>query len=286
MRGETDREKIERFMVAFAQRVRGAGRIYFTGGGSAVLYGWRAATIDLDLKADPEPPQFYEAIAELKETIDLNVELASPDDFLPPLPGWRERSIFIARHAALDFYHYDLYAQALAKIERGHGRDLADVEAMLARALISRDRSLELFVAIEPQLIRYPAVDPVALRTAVVAISGAGGVLLLPVTDSTAVANYPGAELVLPGLRDSAAGRLTIEACLVSIARPVIEQSGLTAEFPAITFTEEPERALYRLLQGEGGNAYGRYNALVRRLVSFERAVRRAQSRAASPTES
>ena len=87
MRGETDREKIERFMSALAERVDGAGRIYFTGGGTAVLYGWRTTTIDLDLKADPEPSHFFEAIAELKETVDLNIELASPDDFLPPLPA-------------------------------------------------------------------------------------------------------------------------------------------------------------------------------------------------------
>ena len=129
MRGETDREKIERFMSALAERVDGLGRIYFTGGGTAVLYGWR--------KADPEPSHFFEAIAEVKETVDLNIELASPDDFLPP-PGWRERSVF--HHATFRgrVYHYDLYAQALAKIERGHRRDLDDVAAMLTRDLITR----------------------------------------------------------------------------------------------------------------------------------------------------
>ena len=170
MRGETDREKIEAFMTALAQRVRSAGRIYFTGGGTAVLYGWRATTIDIDLKADPEPAGLFEAIAELKETIDVNVELASPDDFMPALPGWRERSIFIAHHGQLDFFHYDLHAQALAKIERGHERDLADVGAMLARGLIARQQLRELFAAIEPELIRYPAIDPRAMRSAVVAV--------------------------------------------------------------------------------------------------------------------
>ncbi|MDQ6940262.1 MAG: hypothetical protein M3119_08920 [Verrucomicrobiota bacterium] len=167
MRSETDREKIEAFMRALAQRVRGSGRIYLTGGGSAVLYGWRASTIDLDLKAEPEPAGFFEAIAELKETLDLNVELASPDDFIPALPGWRERSVFIARRGELDFYHYDLYAQALAKIERGHDRDLADVRAMLGRRLILPDKLRELFGAMEPDLIRYPAIDANAFREAV-----------------------------------------------------------------------------------------------------------------------
>jgi hypothetical protein len=170
MRGETDRAKIEAFMSGLAERVRGPGRIYFTGGGTAVLYGWRATTIDLDLKADPEPPGLFEAIAELKESVDLNVELASPDDFIPALPGWRDRSIFIARRAKLDFYHYDLYSQALAKLERGHDRDLADVRAMLARKLITPTLLRELFGAIKPQLIRYPAVDPKVLHAAVVAL--------------------------------------------------------------------------------------------------------------------
>ena len=157
-------------MTALAQRVRGAGRIYFTGGGTAVLHGWRDTTIDLDLKAEPEPPGFFEAIAALKDEIDLNIELASPDDFLPPLPGWKQRSIFIARRGDLDFYHYDLYAQALSKIERGHARDLVDVEALLDRRLVLPERLLELFQAIEPELIRYPAVDPSFLRAAVLAL--------------------------------------------------------------------------------------------------------------------
>ena len=170
MRSETDREKIDAFMTALGQRVHGPGRIYFTGGGTAVLFGWRATTIDLDLKAEPEPPGFFEAIAELKETVDLNLELASPDDFIPALPDWRERSIFIARRREIDFYHYDLYAQALAKIERGHARDLADVRAMVTRGLITGERLLELFGAIEPELIRYPAIEPKALRADLIAL--------------------------------------------------------------------------------------------------------------------
>jgi hypothetical protein len=79
-----------------------------------------------------------------------NIELAAPDDFIPPLPGWEEWSIFIARRGKIDFYHYDLYAQALAKIERGHARDLADgagdactrpARAGAAAGIICRDRA-------------------------------------------------------------------------------------------------------------------------------------------------
>jgi hypothetical protein len=96
--------------------------------------------------------------------------------------------------------------------------------------------------------------------------------------DSTAVSRFPGAELVLPGLQDLAAGRLTIAACLVSIARPLMEKSGLAEGILPLGYVSAPEQTLYKLLRGEGGDPYGRYNSLLRRLVSFERALRRTLS--------
>ena len=52
----------------------------------------------------------------------------------------------------------------LSKIERGFVHDLADVEAMLDRGMVERDRLIELIDAIEPELYRYPAIDPAAFR--------------------------------------------------------------------------------------------------------------------------
>lgn len=124
-------------------------------------------TIDIDLKADPEPSGFFEAIASLKDELSVNVELAAPDQFIPPLPGWRERSLFIVRHGELDFFHYDPYSQALSKLERGHSRDLADVTAMLRLGLIHNDKLEDLFGQIQQDMIRYPAVDPGSFRDAV-----------------------------------------------------------------------------------------------------------------------
>jgi hypothetical protein len=88
----------------------------------------------------------------------------------------------------------------------------------------------------------------------------------------------PGAELVLPGLKEAATGEVTVGSCLVSIAQPLMEASGLAARYRIEKFVAEPERALYRLLQKEGGNAYGRYNSLLRRLVSFEQGLRRIRA--------
>jgi hypothetical protein len=86
--------------------------------------------------------------------------------FIPELPGWEERSPLIAREGVLSFHHYDFYAQALAKIERGHARDVVDVREMHARHLIDPARLAEFFAAIEPQLYRYPALDPGTFREA------------------------------------------------------------------------------------------------------------------------
>jgi hypothetical protein len=167
MRPPLDRQKLERFMTTLARRVKGEGRIYLTGGSTALLHGWRASTIDIDLKADPEPNGWFEALAALKDELAVNVELAAPDQFIPALPGWRDRSLFIAKYDRLEFRHYDPYSQALAKLERGHARDLDDVNAMRAHGLIQPNRLLELFESIQAELIRYPALDPGSFRAVV-----------------------------------------------------------------------------------------------------------------------
>lgn len=159
MRHESNATRIQQFMERLGAAVRVEGRVYFTGGVSAVLHGWREMTADIDLRADPEPAGFFESLPLLKEQLQINLELASPADFIPELPGWRERSVFIARHGLIGFYHYDFYSQALAKIERWHDRDRTDVDHMFAHGLIQPAKLGELFHAIEPTLIRFPAID-------------------------------------------------------------------------------------------------------------------------------
>jgi hypothetical protein len=107
------------------------------------------------------------AIPSLKERLEVNVELASPDQFVPVPPGWEDRSPVVGRIGQVTIRHYDFVAQALAKIERGHGRDLADVDAMLARGLISGPAVRAMFARMEPELYRFPAIDPASFRRAV-----------------------------------------------------------------------------------------------------------------------
>jgi hypothetical protein len=159
VRQPADAERILRLLRGLGERSRGAGRVYLTGGATALLEGWRSSTVDVDLKLDPEPEGIFEAIAALKEELDLNVELAAPDQFLPPLPDWRERSRFVARYGEVDFFHYDLRAQALAKLARAHDRDLADVGEMLARSLVTATELRAALGQMLPGLVRYPALD-------------------------------------------------------------------------------------------------------------------------------
>jgi hypothetical protein len=155
-------------MKELGRRVRREGKVYLAGGATAVLLGWRQATLDLDLAVDAEVDDVVlREIPRLKEELQINVELASPADFIPELPGWRERSLLICREGPLHFFHYDLYAQALAKIERGHAMDQVDVRELFRRKLVDRDKLQGLFEQIVPQLYRFPAIDLAGFQRAV-----------------------------------------------------------------------------------------------------------------------
>jgi hypothetical protein len=167
-----DADRIRALMRALGRAANEPGRAFLTGGATAVLLGWRATTIDIDLKLVPDQDSVLRAIPRLKESLQANVELAAPDDFIPVPASWQDRSLFIAHEGRLDFYHFDLASQALAKIERGHAQDLTDVRVMLERGLVDPRRLRDDFAAIEPQFYRYPAIDPKSFRQALDAVLG------------------------------------------------------------------------------------------------------------------
>ena len=84
-------------------------------------------------------------------------------------------------------------------------------------------------------------------------------------------AALPGQELIEAGLCDLRAGRETITALLVAIGAPKLRLAGI--ELPE-QMPPDPEHRLYALLAtNDSDSAHSRYNALIRRLVSFERAA-------------
>lgn len=84
--------------------------------------------------------------------------------------------------------------------------------------------------------------------------------------------NLPGGDLLSAGLDDLRRGVETVPALLAQIAAPRLRQ--LSIDVPPIPRSASlPEHRLYELLAREhGDNAHSRYNALIRRLVSFTRA--------------
>jgi hypothetical protein len=88
----------------------------------------------------------------------------------------------------------------------------------------------------------------------------------------------PGEDLVRKGIRDLQLGIESPESLLVSIGAPRLRRLGINVPQPFVT----PEHRLYELLSAQYGDAaHSRYNALVRRLVSYERAAGVARARSA-----
>ncbi|SRR6266508_280687 len=86
----------------------------------------------------------------------------------------------------------------------------------------------------------------------------------------------PGEDLIEAGIRDLHEGSETIEALLVAIGAPRLRCAGI--DVPE-TRWECPEHRLYDLLaKDDSDSAHSRYNALIRRLVSYERAAEQAAS--------
>ena len=89
--------------------------------------------------------------------------------------------------------------------------------------------------------------------------------------DVSDLSPYPGGDLIRQGLEDLAQGRESEAAFLVLIGAPRLRRLGL--KIPAGNATP-PEHKLYELLaESDPDSAHSRYNALIRRLVSFERAA-------------
>jgi hypothetical protein len=82
---------------------------------------------------------------------------------------------------------------------------------------------------------------------------------------------FPGHDLVRAGIEDLAGGVESVPALLVSIGAPRLRRIGLPVPEAPIPGAEH---RLYELLSREDpDSAHSRYNALLRRLVSFERAA-------------
>ena len=168
MREEVTRQRLDLLMEQLAQEAprRGRFRVYFVGGGTAVYAGWRNSSIDVDLYSDEEV--VFRNIQEIKERLGMNIEFARPEDFVPPLKGSADRHLFITTVGRISFYHYDPYAQFLAKVVRGFHRDLDDAREFIRSEMVAPKKLSSLVAAIpDSAYARYPHLSRGGIENAV-----------------------------------------------------------------------------------------------------------------------
>ena len=168
MREELTRERLVSLMKELARSAprRGVYQVYFVGGGTAVYLGWRPSSIDVDLYSDQEV--VFRSIQEIKERLNINIEFARPEDFVPPLEGTAGRHVFIDKVGPIAFYHYDPCAQLLSKVVRGFQRDLEDARAFIRSGIVDPGRFQSLVVSIpDAAYARYPSLSRTGIEEAV-----------------------------------------------------------------------------------------------------------------------
>jgi heme A synthase len=174
-------------------------------------------------------------------------------------------------------FAYGLVAYATAWAARSRSREtylvlaLVLVQGIVAALMVLNGlpRALQaLHVAVGVAL--WGAVVVVALRPARLAGPAGRRDAKLGIFPSVTLEPLPGGDLIEAGLRDLERGIASIPALLVSIGAPRLERVGVSVPNPL----PSPEHRLFALLEADDPEtAHSRFNALVRRLVSFERAA-------------
>jgi len=168
MRAELTAERLSALMRELARTApRGkAYRVYLVGGGTAVCAGWRASSVDADLYAEEEA--VFRDIQGIKERLNINVEFARPEDFVPALRGSARRHVFIETVGRVSYFHYDPCAQVLSKVVRGFERDMDDARQFVRSRMVDPRALRDLVEGIpEAAYAKYPSLSRAAVVQAV-----------------------------------------------------------------------------------------------------------------------
>lgn len=157
---------LQSFMKSVGRMMKKPATLYLTGGATAILYDFREGTIDIDIAGDMD--ELFSHLPQLKERLQVNIEMAKPTDFVPSLPDEKKRHILIGTFGKVTFMHFDPYAQAFSKIVRGHQTDIADVKALMAIGLVEIKKLCALVKALpDAMFARYPRLTRSAVEAAV-----------------------------------------------------------------------------------------------------------------------
>ncbi len=75
-------------------------------------------------------------VGQLKQKMNINIEFASPGDFIPLPTQWEGRSAFIKRYDQVDVFYFDWYSIALSKMQRANRQDVVDVQLLVRQGFV------------------------------------------------------------------------------------------------------------------------------------------------------
>jgi len=153
-----DVRQISEFLERLGQCYRFSGTVYLVGGSSLLLLAAKESTFDIDLKFEVAPEHhsnFIRCLRQLSVEMELAVEQASPDEFLPLPGGYEDRRRYIGRYGGLEVSHFDLYSVALGKLQRGNEKDFVDAVQMVRTGLIELAALDRYFQEVLPRLEGY-----------------------------------------------------------------------------------------------------------------------------------
>ncbi|HEY1349425.1 MAG TPA: DUF6036 family nucleotidyltransferase [Ktedonobacteraceae bacterium] len=137
MRPRVGQQEIEQFLVQLG-RTRQPGRLYLVGGAALVHRGIRPGqTLDIDIQITVDPANLTAQVAQLKQRLNMNIEFASPADFMPLPAQWETRSQFIKRYGQVDAFYFDWYSIALSKMQRASRQDIVDVQLLVRQGFVT-----------------------------------------------------------------------------------------------------------------------------------------------------
>ena len=155
LRQRVDRIRIERFLQRLGERFRQPARLYLVGGTTMVFEELRQQTLDIDVALEVSADAhgaLIQAIRALKDELSVNVEEASPGDFIPLPAGYASRHEYVDRFGQIDVWHFDLYSTALSKVARGRVQDVEDVLALLSAGRLAWDKLNACFRDVLPRM--------------------------------------------------------------------------------------------------------------------------------------
>ncbi len=152
---------IEKFLHALGKAFRKPGRLYLTGGAALVHLGIRAgSTMDINVAIEATgEDEMVTAIRRLVDQMQINVEFASPGDFIPLPAQWTAQARYVGRYGSIDVFYFDFYSLALSKISRGNDRDLIDVKLLLQQKLITLDELDRVYNEVLPRMGKRPYIN-------------------------------------------------------------------------------------------------------------------------------